>query len=39
MLDEQRDLVLAHTGPVRTAQASTVPLTTVDHRSRSSRSE
>jgi len=39
MLDEQRDLVLAHTGPVRTAQASTVPLTTLDHRSRSSRSE
>jgi macrolide phosphotransferase len=39
MLDDQRDLVLAHTGPVRTAQPSTVPLTTDDHRSRSSRSE
>ena len=39
MLDDQRDLVLAHTGPVRTAQASTAPLTTLDHRSRSSRSE
>jgi hypothetical protein len=38
MLDEQRELVLTHTGPVRT-QASTVPLTTLDHRSRSSRSE
>jgi hypothetical protein len=39
MLDDQRDLVLARTGPVRTAQASTAPLTTLDHRSRSSRSE